>query len=233
MKTHPKALATTLVLLALAMPANAHATGGTYDFDGGTTTERAQVTAALNASSFDWSTVPARIHIHVVRGARSHATPGEIWIDADLLDTGRFSWGVVQHEYAHQVDFLVLTDTDRMQLFPLLGGKAWWIPLAVTLTHGQLTGERFASTLAWSYWPSLENSMLPQGPGDESAAMEPARFRTLMQRILNLPVSTSTMSAVEQNAPPTKVPTRPVAHRNLVRPTRTDRSRVAQGRRKK
>ena len=31
--------------------------------------------------------------------------PGQIWLDASLLDSGRFSWGVVQHEYAHQVDF--------------------------------------------------------------------------------------------------------------------------------
>jgi hypothetical protein len=233
MKTHPKGLATTPVLLALALPTSARAAGGTYDFDAGTQNERAQVTAALNASSFDWNAVPARIRIHIVRGTRSHAIPGEIWIDADLLDTGRFSWGVVQHEYAHQVDFLMLADTDRMQLSTLLGGKAWWNPLGVTLAHSQLAGERFASTLAWSYRPSPENSMRPQGPGDESAAMEPARFRTLMQRILNLPVSTSTTPAVKQDAPPTKVPTRPTAHSNLATLTRTDPSRVAHGRRKR
>jgi hypothetical protein len=41
--------------------------------------------------------VPATIVIHIVRGVESRATAGEIWLDADLLDAGTFSWGVIQH----------------------------------------------------------------------------------------------------------------------------------------
>ena len=212
MKAHAKHVVTALTLIALITPSTARATGGTYDIDGGTRAERAQIPRALNASSFDWSVVPARIHFHIARGVASSATPGQIWLDADLLDAGSFAWGVIQHEYGHQVDFFRLTDANRTELLPLLGGDAWWDPPGVTLPHHQLAGERFASTLAWSYWPSPENSMRPQGPGDESAAMPPARFRALIQRILNLSPLPSPAPAVVQHAPPTK--TRP--------PTRND-----------
>ena len=78
------------------------------------------MTAALNASSFDWSVVPGQVVVHIGKGISSHAVAGEIWLDGALLDSGRFSWGVVQHEYAHQVDFGVLTDSMRLQLQPEL-----------------------------------------------------------------------------------------------------------------
>jgi hypothetical protein len=87
------------------------------------------------------------------------------------------------------VDFFVLEDADRLELAPL-GGASWWAPSAVayapngTLAHEQLTSERFASTLAWTYWPSKQNSMRPTSPGDESAAMAPAAFRALLARVL-------------------------------------------------
>src|SRR5438105_233781 len=103
----------------------ASALGGRYVFDGGTAAERTQVGAALGASAFDWSLVPGQITIHIARGATSTAAPGEIWLDANLLDAGNFSWGVVQHEYAHEVDFLLLDDRTRAKLLRVLGGTTW------------------------------------------------------------------------------------------------------------
>jgi hypothetical protein len=137
----------------------------------------------LQASSFDWNVVPGPITIHIVRGADSGALPGAIWLDADLLDAGTFAWGVVQHEYAHQVDYLVLTDEQRNRLMPLLGVSGWCYEVAV-LPHAAYGCERFASMLAWSYWPSPENCMKPEGPGDESAATSPRRFRAVLDALL-------------------------------------------------
>jgi hypothetical protein len=176
-----------VVALLLLAPSAAHAAGGRYRIDGGTAIERAQIAAALDASSFDWSIVPAEIEIHVARVSASYATPGQIWLDPDLLEAGRFAWGVVQHEYAHQVDFFCLTDTTRAELQPLLGGQAWWSSPTSALPHAQLTSETFASTLAWSYWPSADNVMQPLRATDESAAMPPAAFRALVQRVLPRP----------------------------------------------
>lgn len=171
---------------ALALAGSAHAAGGNYVFDGGTAAEQGQVRAALNASAFDWSLVPAQITIHIDRGASSEAMPGQIWLDADLLDSGKFSWGVTQHEYGHQVDFFLLDPAKRALLLSALGGKDWCYGV-LGLAHGDYGCERFASTLAWAYWPSRDNSMAPQSARDESAAMAPAKFRTLLAQLLAAP----------------------------------------------
>jgi hypothetical protein len=168
------------------LSATASARGGSYVFDGGTKTEHAQVTAALNASAFDWSIVPAKITIHISRGIpSSEAVRGAIWLDADLLDARTFSWGVVQHEYAHQVDYFLLDDAKRAVLQARLGGKDWCYEI-YSLPHSDHGCERFASTLAWAYWPSKLNSMRPQGPNDESAAMPPAKFRAMLSQVLGI-----------------------------------------------
>jgi len=177
-------------VLALA-PGRALAAGGSYVFDGGTARQQGQVKAALDASSFDWNLVPATIAIHISRGHTSEAVKGEIWLDADLLNAGTFAWGVVQHEYAHQVDFFLLDDAKRAALAPQLGGQSWWQGAGAPLAHGQLTCERFASTLAWAYWPSARNSMKPQSRNDESSAMAPAAFRALIAQVLAAPVATT------------------------------------------
>src|SRR5664279_4646261 len=109
----------------LAIAPAAFASGGNYVFDGGSQPQQAQVTAALNASSFPWSIVPGPVVIHIQRGVVSSAAPNQIWLDANLLDAGRFAWGVVQHEYAHQVDFALLDSATRAQLHTILGGTAW------------------------------------------------------------------------------------------------------------
>ena len=176
-------------VLATCWAGSAAARGGHYTFDGGTPVEQRQVEAALDTSSFDWGLVPSEITIHIAPRTDTRAAPGEIWLDAGLVDAGTFAWGLIQHEYAHQVDFFLLDDARHAQL-AALGGKAWWSPNGLatapngTLAHADLTSERFASTLAWAYWPSTQNAMRPTSVTDESAAMAPAAFRALLGRVL-------------------------------------------------
>ena len=154
-----------------------------YRFEGGTAAERHVVARALEESSFDWSVIPATITVHIVRGLDSGASPGDIWLDADLLDGGTVADGVVQHEFAHEVDYLLFDDALRSRLLRLLGGRDWCYSV-LGLPHRAYGCERFASTLAWAYWPSPENAMKPMSARDEAAAMAPQRFRELMSTIL-------------------------------------------------
>jgi hypothetical protein len=175
------------LLLALvglvSVTGEAAAVGGRYSFAGGSPAQRNEVRAALAASAFDWSVVPARITIHIVAGSHPHAVPGHIWLDANLLAAGRFSWAVVQHEYAHQVDFFLLDPARRALLTAALGGLDWCH--AVTGLHHSAYGcERFASTLAWAYWPSTQNALRPEGGSDEAAAMPAPAFRALLSGLL-------------------------------------------------
>jgi hypothetical protein len=172
-----------MAICAMSSPPHAQGAGGRYAFDGGTRSQQRQVVRALNVSDFDWDVVPASVVVHIKRQADSFASPGHVWLDADLLDAGSFAWGVVQHEFAHQVDFLLLTEVERIELLKRLGGKSWCSD-DPRLRHEDLGCERFASTLAWSYWPSAENCMRPEGSVDESAAMSPAQFRALVAELL-------------------------------------------------
>jgi hypothetical protein len=168
------------VAAALAIASPAFAAGGNYVFDGGSRAEQMQVTEALNASEFPWRIVPGPVTVHIARGVASHAAPGEIWLDADLLDAGRFSWGVVQHEYGHQVDFTLLTDADRAQLHTLLGGVTWGGPEG----HASLDCERFADLVSWAYWSSQDNVMKPASAHDEGGQVAPAVFRAALAAML-------------------------------------------------
>jgi hypothetical protein len=168
------------------LPGGSQAAGGRYVFVGGTKQQRHVVTAALEASSFDWNAVPAVITITIQEGIPSEAIPGMIRLDADLLNAGAFAWGVVQHEYAHQVDFFLLDDAQRALLLSLLGGADWCYAVP-TLRHSDYGCERFASTLAWSYWPSANNCMRPTSARDESAAMPARAFRALLDALVVLP----------------------------------------------
>ncbi|MGZ4415357.1 MAG: hypothetical protein ACXVRZ_13445 [Gaiellaceae bacterium] len=169
---------------ALGLSGPALATGGNYVFDGGTPAEQATVRAALNASSFDWSLVPGQVTIHIQRGiAVSESVPGQTWLDANLLDSGTFSWGVVQMEYAQQVQFRLLDDQQRAGLVTALHAKDWCYEVPGTSVKDNAC-ERFAAALAWAYWPSPKNCMKPAGADDASAAMAPAAFRALVTSML-------------------------------------------------
>jgi hypothetical protein len=180
-----RALSTLLLtgIAALALSGQAQAGGGNYVFDGGTAKQRTQVKAALNASSFNWNLVPARITIHIDPRAQTTSSHGDIWLNARLLDAGRFSWAMVQDEYAHQVDFFLFDEPTRAKLNRLLGGKDWCYGLA-GLKHSEYGCERFASTLVWAYWPSRDNAYRPDSRNAESAAMAPAQFRALMKQLV-------------------------------------------------
>jgi hypothetical protein len=178
-----------VVLAALVLAPSALAGGGSYVFDGGSPREQAQVRAALEASSFDWSIVPATVTIHLRQGVQPSSSRGEIWLDTDLVAAGRFGWAVVQDEYAHQIDHYLFDAATRSRLNQLLGGRDWCYGVA-GLAHGAYGCERFASTLVWAYWPSQHNAYRPASARDESAAMAPAAFRSLMSRLVGAPQPT-------------------------------------------
>jgi hypothetical protein len=175
-------LITAIVLAVLAVAAPAFGSSTTVRLEGGTPYERAQVTHALAASAFNWSVLPQRVVVHIGRGVDSGATPGNVWLDANLLDAGRMSWGVVQHELAHQVDFLLLRDSQRAELAQLLHASVW-APDGALLTHASYGQERFASTLAWAFWQSPDNVMAPSA-NPESGAVAPAVFKAAIARTL-------------------------------------------------
>jgi hypothetical protein len=189
-----------VLALALVLAPNAFAVGGNYVLDGGTHAEQAQVKAALAASSFDFGVVPGPVTIHIQPGVEPHSTPGQIWLDASLLDTGTFSWGVVQHEYGHQVDFALLDDADRAQLHALLGGSAW----CSGAPHAQLDCERFADMISWAYWSSPQNVLRPTSAADEAGQVSPAAFRALLAQMLPQPVRRVAVVAPRRKAPPRK-----------------------------
>jgi hypothetical protein len=162
-------------------PAGAQPVARGYSFAGGTARERETVRAALAASSFDWGRVPGHVTIHLVPGGSCYATPGQIWLGRRALVHGRAAWGLIQHEYGHEVDYFLLDARARASLDRALGGKTWW-PNG-RWRHDQYGAERFASTLAWSYWTSPHNTLVRYARA-ESTAMRPAAFRRLVNRLL-------------------------------------------------
>jgi len=182
----------------LAIAPAALASGGNYLFDGGSKAEQTQVTAALNANAFPWGIVPGPVVVHIQRDVASSASPNQIWLDANLLDAGRFSWGVVQHEFAHQVDFALLDTATREQLHSLLGGTGWFGAEG----HSSLDSERFADLVAWSYWGAPDNVMKPLSVQDEGGQVAPAVFRAALSAILpGLPTTSQPRSQAMQAQP--------------------------------
>jgi hypothetical protein len=162
---------------------NAHARspGRGYSFVGGTARQRATVRNALAASAFDWGLIPSHVTIHIMRGGgKCDASKGDIWLTSAMLAHGRAAWGVVQHEYAHQVDFFLLDRAKRARLERLLHARTWW---RAGGPHSQAGAERFASTLSYAYWPSADNTLIRYAHA-EATAMPPAPFRRVLQSIL-------------------------------------------------
>ena len=175
-----------LLTLALLLPAEALGGGGNYGFEGATPAERSTIRAARGASSFDWGVVTERVTIHVGRYGVSHSTRGHIWLDRGLLKSGRFAWATVMDEYAHQVDFLVLEPAQREVLQQELQASAWCYERE-GVAHSENGCERFASMVAWAYWPCRQNSYSPTSPSDESAAMPAPAFRRLLSTMVGTP----------------------------------------------
>lgn len=174
------------VVLGSTLAPSALAAGGSYAFAGGTAKQQATVRAALNASSFDWNLIPRTITVHVGSFGGSYSQAGEVYLDGSVLDSGRFAWGIVQHEFAHQVDFFLFDDAKRAQVSAALGGGDWCYSVE-TLAHSDHGCERFASELAWAYWQSADNAMSPERTGGESGYLPLAQFRALVAQLLGVP----------------------------------------------
>lgn len=194
-------------VLAAVLAHSALAAGGRYTFAGGTPGQRAAVRSALDASSFDWNVLPVPVVVHIAPTDGSYSEAGHVYLDSALLDSGRFSWGVVQHEFAHQVDFLLFDDATRTMFNRALGGSDWCYGLP-GLAHSAYGCERFASELAWAYWPSTDSSMSPAATRGESGAMPTAHFRNLLAEALGVP-TLATPVTTKAYAPTTKKPARP------------------------
>lgn len=204
-------LLATTVALGIFAP-SALAAGGSYAFAGGSFQQQATVRAALNASSFDWGLIPKTITVHIGTYGSSYSEAGDVYLDGSLLDSGRFSWGVVQHEFAHQVDFFLLNDTGRTALNTLLGGKDWCYSVA-GLKHSDHGCERFASELAWAYWQSPDNCMAPASTQGESGVVPLAQFRTLLAQVIGVP-TLATPPPTKAFAPAVKIPAAKPRHQS-------------------
>ena len=156
--------------------------------------------AALNASAFDFNLLPGSVTVHIKPGIETESQQGHVWIDARLLDSGRFSWATVQDEFAHQIDFFLLDDGKRAILNGALGGKDWCYGVA-GLGHASYGCERFSSVFAWAFWPAADNAYKPTSANDESAAMAPAKFRALLGSLLGFADPLATKSALSQRRP--------------------------------
>jgi hypothetical protein len=176
-------LAAALAALAvgLTQAGTASAVGGHYTIVGGNDFERRQVQLALEVSSFDWSLIPRTITIRIEPIGQSRAGYGVIRLAAGRLDVGRTAWGVVQHEYAHQIDFFLLDAAKRAALTTFLGGEVWAPDdRGFVLPHAAYTGERFASAVAWTFWQDPDNSMAPGRNPDLPAGFDPGAFQMLL-----------------------------------------------------
>lgn len=186
-----------MLACALAWAVAATAAPGSYTVSGGTPSQQQQVRLALDASSFPWTTVPETIAVTIARGISTSSVPGAVWLDADLLDAGVFSWAFVQDEFSHQVDYLLLDDPERMTLNRALRGRVWCHVDLPGLPHASYGCERFSSTFVWAYWPSAQNAYRPRSKRDESAAMAPAAFRALLEPMLQLGSRRTALSSFE------------------------------------
>jgi hypothetical protein len=156
--------------------------GGHYAFVGGSDAARAAVHSALDASRFDWDLVEQEITIRITDCGCAGANPGEIILDEDVLTDLRFgpkyAWGIVQHEYAHQVDFFLLDARDRRRVRQWLGGSDWCYE-DPDVDHDDHACERFASSLAWAYWARPRRNIMAV-----HTAVTAAEFREVLPRLL-------------------------------------------------
>jgi hypothetical protein len=174
-------------LAFLASGGNAFAGGGNYVFEGGSLEAQAQVRAALDRSAFDWDIVPGPVTIRITNCGCAGSKPGEIVLDELELTSSplgrRYAWGVVQHEYAHQVDYFVLSHTAREWFTRRFGGGAWCYEVR-GLAHDDYSCERFATLVAWAYWRSPENVQRPDWRPAGAPRIRRYRVRSFVARLL-------------------------------------------------
>ena len=87
----------------------------------------------------------------------------------------------------------------RLQLGGLLGGVGWWSD--GIHDHGSFASERFASMLAWAYWPSTDNCLRPASTYDEAGHVSPAAFRAALIALLPQATPAPAYRSKSQSAP--------------------------------
>lgn len=171
---------------SLALAGTAQAAGGDYVIEGGSAEAQSTVRAALEASRFDFDRVPAQIKIRIARCGCAGARPGTIVLDEEVvLDTSfgaKYSWGLIQHEYAHQVDYFLFQDDDRAALRRVLGSKDWCYEVG-TLAHDDHGCERFADVFSWAFWPNRRNVLRSDAKGF-AAGVTARGARDIVNRLL-------------------------------------------------
>jgi hypothetical protein len=184
----PRVLRSTLIALlaSLALAGTAQAAGGNYVIQGGSPEAQATVQSALDASWFDFSRVPQQITIRITHCGCAGAKPGVVILDEDVvLDTtygAKYAWGLIQHEYAHQIDYTLFQNSDRATVRKLLGGEDWCYETA-GLSHDEHGCERFAEVFTWAFWPSRHN-VQREDAHDVAPRMKAKRFRAIVNRLL-------------------------------------------------
>jgi hypothetical protein len=178
---------TLLALLAsLALAGTAQAAGGNYVIEGGSPEAQETVRAALSASTFDFGRVPAQIKIKISRCGCAGARPGVIVLDEAVITEKslgpRYSWGIIQHEYAHQIDYFLFQERDRAAVRRTLGGKDWCYETA-GLSHDEHGCERFADVFSWAFWPSKRNVLRADAKAI-APRMSPKQLRAFVNRLL-------------------------------------------------
>lgn len=169
-----------VIVAALSFVTPALAKGGHVTFDGGTSLEQQNVTDALAVSTFNFNQLPnitVRIVPSLPPGESGEAVAGTVTLVAGFLDQGIFAFGTVQHEFAHEVDYLLLSDAQRQEALTVLGASAWYSP---SLAHADQGRERFATTLAWTFWPDRLNNQAPGYKGSEVG--NTTKFHALLVR---------------------------------------------------
>lgn len=180
-------LVISLCTVSLAFAGEALAVGGNYVVEGGSAEAQAQVRAALDRSRFDWDVVPGPVTIRITNCGCAGSRPGEIVLDEERLTSTlfgrRYAWGIVQHEYAHQVDFAVLDATDRARIARRFGASAWCYEVR-GLAHDDYGCERFATLVSWAYWRSRRNVQRPDWLPRGTRALRADRVRALVERLV-------------------------------------------------
>ena len=170
-------------LAALALPGTAGATDVALEFSSGSDAARAEVIAALDASAFDWSLIGRPVTVQIFDCGCAGSRPGVVVLDETMLASspyGRaYTWGIVQHEFAHQVWWYALDEGRRIELQTVLGG-ADLCHEQPGLPHDAHACELFASTLGWAYWPAAGNPMQIE------RAMGAHHFRRLLSGMLGV-----------------------------------------------
>jgi hypothetical protein len=185
-------------LVALALPGTAGATDLALELSGGSEAARAEVIAALDASAFDWSLIGQPVTVQILDCGCAGSRAGVVVLDETLLASSpygdAYTWGIVQHEFAHQVWWYALDDERRSELQALLGGADLCYE-EPGLAHDDHACELFASTLGWAYWRVAGNPMQAE------KVMGARRFRRLLSRMLGLSPRSS-LTRVAARRPP-------------------------------